>query len=487
MIASSALSDKALYRTGPEYADTFGPEVASLCSNAGYVPDHEQLLGLNALFGISTEGVSSSFEFALVGPRQNLKTGLLKMAVLGWLFVTDQELITWSAHEMSTTHEAFRDLKALIEGYGPFRRRLAPGPSNGIFEGNGKEMIELASGQRIKFKARTKVGGRGLSGDKVVLDESMYLQAAHLGSLLPTLAVRPDPQVAYAGSAGLLISDEWRAVRDRGRRGGDPGLTYVEYGTPAGGCLLPDCDHARDPRPPGCALDDEDKRRQANPSYGERLPPERLEAFRRSMPPEEFAREFFSWWEEPGTPDAAFGKGNWEACAGDPPQGIPMGAFGIAASMDMLRGAITAAAVDGDLIHLKPLQHGPGTQWIVERAKQIQTLHGVPAVIDKRGPAAPLIPHLERAGVKLLQLDTAEVLDACASLLDKVRERKIRHARYPELEDAVQGAVRRLVGDRWAWGRKLSSSDISPLEAGTFAAHVASIPAQPTNVWGFYG
>jgi hypothetical protein len=70
-------------------------------------------------------------------------------------------------------------------------------------------------------------------------------------------------------------------------------------------------------------------------------------------------------------------------------------------------------------------------------------------------------------------------MDACASLLDLVRERRVRHADYPELEAAVQGAVRRLVGDRWAWGRKVSTADISTLEAATLATWAALLPEPP--------
>jgi len=54
-----------------------------------------------------------------------------------------------------------------------------------------------------------------------------------------------------------------------------------------------------------------------------------------------------------------------------------------------------------------------------------------------------------------------------------VQERRLRHASYPELEGAARAAVKRMVGDRWAWGRKQSDADISTLEAATFASWVA--------------
>jgi hypothetical protein len=72
-----------------------------------------------------------------------------------------------------------------------------------IYNGNGEERIEMNGGARLLFKARTKTGGRGLTGDKVILDEAFALQPGHMGALLPTLSVRPDPQVLYGSSAGL--------------------------------------------------------------------------------------------------------------------------------------------------------------------------------------------------------------------------------------------------------------------------------------------
>jgi hypothetical protein len=62
---------------------------------------------------------------------------------------------------------------------------------------------------------------------------------------------------------------------------------------------------------------------------------------------------------------------------------------------------------------------------------------------------------------------------ACAGIGKRVQERRLRHATYPELQDAAAAAVPRLVGDRWARGRKQSEHDISTLEGGTFAVRLA--------------
>ena len=221
MNASGVLVEPA-YRTDLDYAYTLGPEVSELATVAGFAPDPEQRLGLDLLFAMDNRDRSVAFEFAVVCARQNLKTGLFKQAVLGWLFLTEQNLVVWSAHEFDTAKEAFRDMAQLVEGCPDLDREVKR-----IYRGNGDESIELLSGQRLIFKARTKSGGRGLTGDKVVLDEAFALHADHMGALLPTLSVRPDPQVVYGSSAGLASSDVLRVIRDRGRAGRSPRLAYL--------------------------------------------------------------------------------------------------------------------------------------------------------------------------------------------------------------------------------------------------------------------
>ena len=110
----------------PEYVETFGPEVADLCAKAGFAPDPEQELILDATFAILPNGKPAAFEVDMVGPRQNFKTGVLKQIELGWLFVTKERLSIHSAHELSTTEETFRETAALIEDNSFLSRHLLP-------------------------------------------------------------------------------------------------------------------------------------------------------------------------------------------------------------------------------------------------------------------------------------------------------------------------------------------------------------------------
>jgi hypothetical protein len=457
------------WRWVPPYEETFGDLAAGLAVELGMVMDAEQRMVLDAIFAESAPGVPTCFEVAAIAPRQNLKTATLEIAALTDVFLLDVRLHVWTAHLFRTARAAFEDMVRLIDGNDDFRKRCKKPRT-----ANGDEAIELLTGQRIEFHARSKGGGRGLTGGRVTLDEGLFLAPAETGSLLPILATRRDAQVRYGSSAGLATSAVLRRLRDRGRRGSDPRLAWFEWCAPEDArCVEPLCAH--EVGTVGCVLDREDLWQVANPALGRRIDVDTLRAFRRSMDAGEFAREFLGWWDDPSDTEPAFGAGFWEACASTAGPSGGFGALGLAVTVDGTRGCIGAASVDAGVGHVKPLQHGPGTGWMVERAAELQSAHGVPVVLDGGGPAAVLIPHLEQAGVDVRVLETREVLDACAGIFEWVRERRVRHQGYVELDEAVSGAVKRTVGDRWAWGRRKSSADISPLEAVTFALHATRL------------
>lgn len=482
MTRSSASLVEPNWQSGPQYHATLGPEVAELAAQAGFAPDPEQELALNMMFGVDKSGKAAAFEAGIICCRQNMKTGLFKQAALGWLFITDQELVIWSAHEFATAQEAFRDMENLIGSTPALSRRIKK-----TFNSASNTSIELKTGQRLNFKARTSTGGRGLTGDKVVLDEAFALTRQQLGALIPTLSARPDPQVVYGSSAGLRSSEPLRKIRDRGRAATSRRLIWLEWGAPRLACISDKCDHEWGSI--GCQLDKVENWQMGNPllgrirANGTGLTYEYVQSEREALPPGEFARERMGWWDDPTTSEL-FGPKKWEDGGRDErPSTLAIHAFGIAVSMDLTSSAIVAGAIQGEDAWMKPLQHGPKTNWVVAKAKALQDTYGATCVIDGRGPGAVLIPHLEAAGVRLHVASTGDVLDACATLDTKVKDGQLLHTKAPELNAAVVGAVKRPVGDRWALGRKEATDDITPLEAGTLAIWLAGVEAPTTSAY----
>ena len=63
---------------------------------------------------------------------------------------------------------------------------------------------------------------------------------------------------------------------------------------------------------------------------------------------------------------------------------------------------------------------------------------------------------------------------ACGRLVDMVNDKTLAHLGSSELRDAIRGSKVRQLGDAWAWSRKSSSVDISPLVAATLALGAAA-------------
>lgn len=476
----------------PTYLETFGPEVADLCSLAGFDPDPEQEMLLDALFAINDRGLSAVYDFCVICCRQNLKTGLLKMAALGWLFITEQRLVVWSAHEFDTTKEAFRDLKELLEGCPTLSKRLAAGPSNGFFQSAADTHIELASGQRIKFKARTNSGGRGLSGDKVILDEAFALKSSHMGSLQPAISARPDPQLVLASSAGQVDSAVLRAYRDRGRAKASARQAYFEWCAPEKSCADPECLHLW-PVAKGCALDQRDFWLMSNPAMGRRITEETIAAEREGQDAAEFARERLGWWDDP-TSAGPFPAGIWQARADgalDPDTGlaasqiagIPHIALDVSPDRRSCGLAVAGKRADGKLqMELVEDEIPISTGNLVKRAAEVVKAHGSPGVwLEPASGAGSLMPALRDAGVEVLEVKGQSVNQACGFVYDGILDGSIVHLGQADLDSAVGGTQKRYQGDSYRWDRR-GDANISPFMAATFAAWAASAPTADSRV-----
>lgn len=461
----------------PDHVSTAGGEAADLAEQAGLPLDPEQRLALDAILAEKQDGRWAAFEAAVIAPRQNIKTHLFKASALGDIYLFDLDLVVWTAHEFNTAMEAFRDLWAIIDGT-PFLSRRVKRPS---FE-NGNEGIEFMTGQRLRFKARTLSGGRGLTGDKVYLDEAFALKAAHMGSLMPTMSaksVEGNPQLVYGSSACLVASTVLRSIVKRGRAGGDPSLAFVEWCAAEGECETPDCDHRVGSV--GCVLDDVERWHQANLSLHRRISVEFVGMERRSLPPEEFARERLGWHDEPAGNGDGLPLDRWEDCCDPDAEPADPVVLAVDVSPNQVSAAIVACGGPVEVV-----DHRRGTAWVAGRVADLVAAHEVSAVgLDPAGPAGALIADLERpvadggAGLRirsasnpdglLVLLDGRESQQACGSIWSAVVEGSFVHRDQPILNDAVKGAARRQVGDAWKWSRRDSAVDITPLVGATVA------------------
>lgn len=129
--------------------------------------------------------------------------------------------------------------------------------------------------------------------------------------------------------------------------------------------------------------------------------------------------------------------------------------------------AVCGRRDDGE-VSVELVESDAGLDWVLERVHELDR-KWQPAgwVIDIGGPAATFIPHLD--GYPVIEASYREVAQASEGFYDGIMDGSTRHTGDVRLGQAVAGAARRPCGDGWAWGRRVSSCDISPLVAASLA------------------
>jgi hypothetical protein len=78
-------------------------------------------------------------------------------------------------------------------------------------------------------------------------------------------------------------------------------------------------------------------------------------------------------------------------------------------------------------------------------------------------------------------INTRDVVAACGAFYDAAMADTLRHPDQPVLNEALAAARKRPLGDAWAWHRKDTATDITPLVAVTFAAYGLSLKPERTT------
>jgi hypothetical protein len=419
----------------------------------------------------------AAFAVAVCAPRQNGKNAILEVRELAGALLLGEKLVIHSAHLADTSKESFRRLEDLIDTNDWLAGQVAH-----VWRTNGHEAIEFKNGNRIRFRTRTRGGGRGFSGSPVIFDEPMFLSEISMGSILPVISAQPDPQIWYTGSAvDQTIHEDGVAfarVRDRALEQSDGRLYYAEWSAEA---------ETPDGVEDAMAADPEVVA-STNPALGIRIMLDYVEAERRELDSRTFAVERLGvgdWPPVDGSAHQVIPIEKWDGLADDPAsEGARMLdpvalAFDVTPDRSMTSIVATGRRSDGD-IQIEVTDHRAGTGWLAARLAELSERHQpVIVVCDATGPAGSLVHLIEALDVHVECVSAGDYAKAFGAILDAVDERSVRHLGGADLRSAVKGASKRPLGDgAFGWGRRNSTVDISPLVAATLA-----LWGWQTNAW----
>lgn len=459
-------------RVVPPYVSSAGQEAIEVAELAGLFLDPWEKLVLVDALGENDMGRWAAFRVGLEVARQNGKGAVLEARELAGLFAFGERLIIHSAHEQATASEHFERMLRLMEGVPEFDRRILK-----VVRGKGSEAIKLRDGFRIFFKTRTGGGGRGFTGNLVVFDEAMMLAAAFMAALVPLMAAQSmvgDPQLWFAGSAVDKQKTEHGIEFSRVRSDALKGVARLAYF----GWNAPFDDPGA---VPAGALDDPAMWALANPGMGIRISEQYIADERLALGAREFAVERLGVgdWPDPSeNPDQVIADDAWDGLVDPGSKRVGAVSFTFDVTPDGRKASIAVGGHREDgLEHVEIVEHRDGTDWLVGRLEQLQDAHSPESIqCDARNPAASkFVDDLTNRGVRVEEIDSADHAQACSGLVIAVRDQTFRHLGTPEVKAALKGAGKRPLGDGWAWSRKNSSVDISPLVALTLALRKAEL------------
>lgn len=428
-------------------------DVSDVAAAYGLKLDPWQENVLQAAMGERTDGRWSTPRVGLAVPRQSGKGAIMEARELAGLLVFGEQMIIHSAHDQKTARIGFDRVSSYFENFDDLRKRVKQ-----VGSALNREYIELKTGQVLRFLARSRSSGRGFSADCLFLDEAQELSDDAWAAILPTTSARFNPQVWLLGTppSPEMNGEVFTRLRDAGVEGKDHRLCWCEWSAE------PDAD-----------LDDVNVWAATNPSLGADretgVTVESIAGERVALSDDGFGRERLGIWETVSTTHV-IDPVKWAALKDIASKvelpvavAIDVSPMGRSASI-----SLAGRRADG-LYHAEHIKHAKGTDWILGDLRTLRdTFPGCTFVADKIGSASVLL-QLAEHDFLIAQTNATQMAQACAGLLDAVDNNVIRHLDQPLLNSAIGSSRKRVIGDGWAWNRKDSNNDITPLVSVTLA------------------
>lgn len=454
-------SSKTLQRATPLYQTprspnrpTRGVQVGKVSKALGQpLMEHQQLIA-DVAGELLPNGRPAFREVVVTIMRQQGKTTLLLAhAVERCTLRGKPQKVAYTAQTGSDARKKLLDDQVPILDNSPFAGQYR------VNRANDNVAVAWRNGSRIDVIASSASSGHGKIVDLAELDEAFDdTDDRRELALLPAMITRPDAQLmivsAMGTDASLYLNRKVEVGRAAALEGRTSGIAYFEYAIPA------DAD-----------IDDPAVWWRYVPALGHTISEADLAHARLTMTDSEFRRAFGN--QRTSSDERVIPAVAWLAvCDREAVARTPV-TYALEVSPDRDWAALAVAG--GGVV--EPGDYRPGTGWVVPRLVELTRRTSSPVAVDMRSPAAALVVELKAQGVRVVEMSTAEVTQACGAFYDAVADAALTVRSSPELDAAVGMLARRTVGDAWCWGRR-GHGDVSLAVAVTLA-WAASRTAEP--------
>jgi hypothetical protein len=470
---------------------TLGGELLEVIRMLGFEPLPWQGLVADIALEIDEHGDLVYREIVLIVPRQSGKTVLL-LALRVWRALNGarhwgrRQSTIYTAQTRNDAVKKFLDVELPILKESPF------GPHYKERRARGAEGLSWRNGSRHDVEPTTKKAGHGKTVDQAEIDEAFAVPDSRLeDGVKPTMLTRRSPQIWIVSAVGDDSDETQPSEWLKGKvEAGRARCAVITETVDAGGEMPTfvsayfewSADEGQDPGDPetwwGCM-----------PALGITQPEKAVAADFQTMPLATFKRAYLCIW--PGArrhvrliDDVVWASPRHLVDVRDELQLEASQFVGpLVLAVDASPGCETASLVVGGrradgAPQVEVVKRADGATWVADDVATFVKATRATVVMGSKSPAAAVLPDLAALHIKVDLLSMEEVFRAAEAFMISFTEGDGRHLGQPELDSAVDVAIKRMYADRFAFGRSDGGGDISPLNAASLALWRALHPGK---------
>ena len=445
-----------------------GHELIDLASSIGVDLMEWQKYALIHAHKVKPDGRWASPINCIVVARQNGKSFLQQIRILGGLFLWDEPLQLGQAHTLNTSLEQFRQMINTIEANESLSKQVKK-----IRLNHGAEEIETMRGTRFMVRAGGSAA-RGISKPSTIhLDELLEMKSMDtFAALRYTLMAAPNPMVMSYSTAGDNTSVVLNSFRDRALAsigGVDDDIGYFEWSAPTDEISLENARHS-------------------NPAMGITIHQDNVKSVLND-PPNVVMSEVLCRWVVAisNIVDASA----WNKCLDkntdlDPDK---LTWLAIDLSPERKRASLVAAQKLGNDTFVVKLLHTWTNELqlddkamandVADYARKYPTEY---VLYSRKSGASAVAARLAPAGIAIYDMDNVYP-QACDEMLSAINSGRLKHKGQSQLTEEVLAATPIKRGDAsWTMGRRATSATICGAVATAFVTHFATRPENDLDI-----
>jgi hypothetical protein len=444
-----------------------GGELIDLASSLGIELMDWQKFALIHTHKVKPDGRWATPVNTIVVARQNGKSFLQLIRILGGLFLWDENLQIGSAHRLSTSLEQFRAMVQIIEKNDSLAKQVKK-----IRWQHGGEEIETLTGNRFIVRAGGSAA-RGVSRPSTIhLDELREMtDIESFASLRYTLMAATNPMVmAYtnAGDSSSVVLNQFRDRALASIAGVQDDIGYFEWSAPTDEISVENARHS-------------------NPSMGTLIHADNVRSVLND-PPDVVMTEVLCRWVV--AINSAVDAASWGNCL-DKSADLDIDKLtwlAIDLSPDRRHASLVGAQkIGGEQFVVKLLHTWQNDLQLDDKAiandlADYARKYPTEYVLYSRKTSAAVAARLAPAGIPIFDMDGVYP-QACDEMLSAINSGRLKHRGQAQLSEEVLAAVQLRRGDGgWVIGRRASQSVVCGAVAVSLVSHFATRPENDLDI-----